>query len=118
MVGVAMEQQDSRGDSRRGIGRADHIDLEVPLLLGERKRAIDHAAREEARGTARTRGSPARLLERDCGAERCADQDDRPACRLIDQAPEILLLEEPVGARVAARVAVRAAVVGDDVEAV
>jgi hypothetical protein len=49
VVGVAMEQQDSRANSRRGIGRADRIDLEVSLLLGECERAIDHAAREEAR---------------------------------------------------------------------
>ena len=128
----AVDDEDGRGDSPRRLLRLHVVDAKVPLRAGDVEGAVDHAAGEEARRALgrdraqirkRLRGDDRadagivrRFLQRDRGAQRRPDQNDRSGRQRVDHAMEILLLEEAVGARVALRVAVRAAVVGDHIE--
>ena len=91
----------------------------LPLLAKNGARSIA-AVRKSENGdtatTAATRRSTAAACKRDRGAHRRPHQDDRPRRDAIEHAREVLLLVEAVRAGVPARLAVRAAVVGDDVE--
>ncbi len=87
---------------------------------GEERRALGDCGPEVGNGRHRDDQRDARILsrglQRDAGAERHAERDNRPAAELVEGPAEILLFVEPVGAGVAARFAVRAAVVGEHVE--
>ena len=117
---------------RGGFLRLDVVHAEAPFRFSNLERPIDSTLREERRSAlgghrpeireglggdhcAHTR-IVGRFLQSHGGAERGADQYDRTRAERIDHMMEIPLFEETVGARIPLRLAVCAAVVGDDVE--
>ncbi len=127
-----MNQQDWNGDLRGRRNWADGIDLKVTVAFRKLERARDHpTCKEKRRSFGRHRPEIGERLgcddcshswivgcglQRDCGPKRRTQQHDRAGVNRVEDAVEILFLEEAVRADVTARVTVRAAVVRDNVE--
>lgn len=128
----AVHEHDGNLDLRGRLLRAYRTDIEVTLVLRKAEGALHNVGREKRRRTFCCHGLKIgehfcgddggyarvkrRFLERDGRAERCADKNDRPSLEAIDDALEIPLLEESVGADIAWRFAMSATIVGDDIE--
>ena len=84
------------------------------------RRSVATVRRSEkvsAATTAVMRGSSAAACSATAAPSEVPIRTTGPGCQRVDDATEILLLEEPVRARVAFRITVRATVVRDDIEA-
>ena len=132
-ISCSVNQQHGNVDAGRRRDRADRVHIEIPLSLCEAEGALDQSRGENERRALGCDGAQIReclgrynraysrivsgFLERHCGSERGPDEHDRLGRERIDDAMQIAFLEEAVSARGAFRIPVRAAIVGDDVEA-